>query len=52
MWTMSRDDLLAFGRRHLSPHEAPEAVVFARRLPRTTIGKLLRAEVATIASTR
>jgi fatty-acyl-CoA synthase len=48
--TMPRDDLLAFGRRHLGPHEAPEAVVFARRLPRTTVGKLLRAEVAAIAS--
>ena len=46
----TEDEVVAFGREHLAPHEAPTAVVFLDRLPRNSIGKLVRAELRTMAS--
>ena len=39
------DDLLAFCREHLSDHEVPTLVSFVERLPRNSVGKLLRSEL-------
>jgi len=40
------DELLAFGREHLASYKAPKVVYFARDLPRTKNGKILRREIA------
>lgn len=46
----SEDDVVAFGRERLAPHEAPASVVFVEQLPRSSVGKLLRAELRAMAS--
>ena len=38
-------EILAYGRQHLAPHEAPTAVRFVDRLPRNSVGKLIRSEL-------
>jgi acyl-CoA synthetase (AMP-forming)/AMP-acid ligase II len=38
-------DILAYGRRHLAAHQAPASVTFLARLPRNSVGKLLRARL-------
>ena len=38
-------DILAYGRRHLAAHQAPASVSFLDRLPRNSVGKLLRARL-------
>jgi acyl-CoA synthetase (AMP-forming)/AMP-acid ligase II len=38
-------DILAYGRRHLAVHQAPASVTFLDRLPRNSVGKLLRARL-------
>ena len=38
-------DILAYGRRHLAAHQAPASVTFVDRLPRNSVGKLLRAQL-------
>jgi fatty-acyl-CoA synthase len=38
-------EILAFGRQHLAAHQAPAAVTFVDRLPRNSVGKLLRAQL-------
>jgi fatty-acyl-CoA synthase len=38
-------DILAYGRRHLAAHQAPASVTFLDRLPRNSVGKLLRARL-------
>jgi fatty-acyl-CoA synthase len=38
----TEDDILAFARRHLAPHRAPTSVTFVDRLPRSSVGKLMR----------
>jgi len=43
---VSEDDLLGFCRARLAPHEVPSSVTFVDRLPRSSVGKLLRHELA------
>ena len=43
-------ELLAYARRHLAAHQAPLSVRFVDRLPRNTVGKLLRAELRALAA--
>jgi long-chain acyl-CoA synthetase len=42
---VSANDLLAFCRERLKPHEVPESITFVERLPRNSVGKLLRHEL-------
>src|SRR6266511_414503 len=42
---VTADDLLAFCREHLADHEVPTSVSFVERLPRNSVGKLLRSEL-------
>ncbi len=44
------EDILDFGRRHLAPEQAPSAVTFVDRLPRSSVGKLLRDRLRSLAS--
>ncbi|HZB79261.1 MAG TPA: AMP-binding protein, partial [Actinomycetota bacterium] len=41
----TEQDVLAFARQHLAPHEAPASVTFVDRLPRNSVGKLIRAQL-------
>lgn len=41
------DELLDYSRERLKPHEVPESITIVERLPRNTVGKLLRQELAT-----
>ena len=41
----SEDELLEFCRQRLQPHQVPTSVVFVNRLPRNSVGKLLRHEL-------
>jgi fatty-acyl-CoA synthase len=43
-------EVLAFGRQHLDPYQVPASVVFVDRLPRNSVGKLMRTELRTLAS--
>lgn len=43
--TADAEPLLAHCRRRLASHEVPSAVVFVDRLPRSSVGKLLRHEL-------
>jgi acyl-coenzyme A synthetase/AMP-(fatty) acid ligase len=36
-------EILAFGRQRLAAHQAPASVTFVDHLPRTSVGKLVRA---------
>ena len=38
-------EILAFGRQHLAAHQVPVSVTFVDRLPRNSVGKLLRARL-------
>jgi fatty-acyl-CoA synthase len=42
---VTQEEILAYGRHHLPPHEAPVAVTFVDRLPRNSVGKLIRSEL-------
>jgi fatty-acyl-CoA synthase len=42
---MSAKDLLTFCRERLKPHEVPESITVVERLPRNSVGKLLRHEL-------
>jgi acyl-coenzyme A synthetase/AMP-(fatty) acid ligase len=46
----TEQDVLEFGRQHLAPHQAPASVTFVERLPRNSVGKLLRADLAALAT--
>ncbi len=46
----TEQDVLAFGRQHLGPHQVPASVTFVDRLPRNSVGKLIRAQLRAIAS--
>jgi acyl-CoA synthetase (AMP-forming)/AMP-acid ligase II len=46
----TEQDVLEFGRQHLAPHQAPASVTFVERLPRNSVGKLLRADLAGLAT--
>jgi acyl-coenzyme A synthetase/AMP-(fatty) acid ligase len=43
---VSEDELVEFGRARLAAHEVPSSIVFLDRLPRSSVGKLLRHELA------
>jgi fatty-acyl-CoA synthase len=43
-------ELLAWCREHLAPHQVPACVAFVDRLPRNSVGKLVRAELQTAAT--
>jgi acyl-coenzyme A synthetase/AMP-(fatty) acid ligase len=38
-------ELIAWCREHLAPHQVPAFVTFVGRLPRNSVGKLMRAEL-------
>jgi acyl-CoA synthetase (AMP-forming)/AMP-acid ligase II len=42
-------DVLAFCRQHLASHQVPETVTFVDRLPRNSVGKLIRAQLRAVA---
>jgi acyl-CoA synthetase (AMP-forming)/AMP-acid ligase II len=42
--------LLTFCRQHLAPHQVPASVAFVDRLPRNSVGKLIRSELRALAS--
>ena len=46
----TEQEILAFGRRHLAAHQAPTLVMFVDRLPRNSVGKLLRAQLPALIS--
>jgi long-chain acyl-CoA synthetase len=46
---VSEDELLEFCRARLAAHEVPSSVAFLDRLPRSTVGKLRRRELAPLA---
>jgi fatty-acyl-CoA synthase len=43
-------EILAYARQHLAAHQAPTSVTFVDRLPRNTVGKLLRAQLPALIS--
>jgi fatty-acyl-CoA synthase len=46
----TEQELLAYARDRLAPHQAPASVRFVDHLPRNSVGKLVRAEVRILAS--
>jgi fatty-acyl-CoA synthase len=46
---VSGQELLAYARERLAAHQAPVTVRFADRLPRNSVGKLLRSELRALA---
>jgi fatty-acyl-CoA synthase len=42
---VTEDELLEFSRAQLAPHEVPGSITFLDRLPRNSVGKLLRHEL-------
>jgi fatty-acyl-CoA synthase len=46
----SEQELLAYGRQHLAAHQAPTSVTLVDRLPRNSVGKLLRSRLRALAS--
>jgi fatty-acyl-CoA synthase len=46
----TEQELLAYARHHLAAHQAPASVTFVDRLPRNTVGKLLRAQLPALLS--
>jgi fatty-acyl-CoA synthase len=45
----TEQDLLAFCRRHLAPHQIPAEVTFVDHLPRNSVGKLIRDQLRVLA---
>jgi fatty-acyl-CoA synthase len=41
----TEEEVLAFARQHLAPHQVPASVTFVNRLPRNSVGKLIRAHL-------
>jgi len=50
--SMTETALLEFARRRLAPHEVPFSITFLDRLPRSSVGKLLRADLRDLAGGR
>jgi fatty-acyl-CoA synthase len=48
----TEQDVLEFGRQHLAPHQVPASVTFVDRLPRNSVGKLIRSHLRALASGR
>jgi fatty-acyl-CoA synthase len=46
----TEQQLLTFCRQHLAPHQVPASVAFVDRLPRNSVGKLIRPELRALAS--
>jgi fatty-acyl-CoA synthase len=46
----SEQEILAYARQHLPAHQAPASVTFVDRLPRNSVGKLLRARLPALIS--
>lgn len=46
----TEEELLAFCRQRLAPHQIPASVTFVERLPRNSVGKLIRAQLRALAS--
>jgi fatty-acyl-CoA synthase len=46
----SEQEILTYARRHLAAHQAPASVTFVDRLPRNSVGKLLRAQLRALLS--
>jgi acyl-CoA synthetase (AMP-forming)/AMP-acid ligase II len=46
----TEEELLAFCRQRLAPHQVPASVTFVERLPRNSVGKLIRAQLRALAS--
>ncbi|MBN1565887.1 MAG: long-chain fatty acid--CoA ligase, partial [Anaerolineae bacterium] len=44
--SLTVDELIDFAKRRLAPYEVPRRIVFVTDLPRTTVGKILRRELA------
>jgi long-chain acyl-CoA synthetase len=42
---LTAQDLIAHCRAHLTPYKVPRLVSFAERLPKSTVGKVLRREL-------
>jgi acyl-CoA synthetase (AMP-forming)/AMP-acid ligase II len=49
---VTEQEILAYGRRHLAPHQTPASVTFVDDLPRNSVGKMIRAELHAVASAR
>jgi acyl-CoA synthetase (AMP-forming)/AMP-acid ligase II len=43
--SVAETELIEFARRRLAPHEVPSSLTFFDRLPRSSVGKLLRADL-------
>jgi long-chain acyl-CoA synthetase len=43
---VTEEEILAFCKEHLAPYKAPKTVEFRDELPKSTVGKLLRRELA------
>lgn len=50
--SVTEKELLEFARRRLAPHEVPSSITFLDRLPRSSVGKLLRADLRDLAGGR
>jgi acyl-CoA synthetase (AMP-forming)/AMP-acid ligase II len=46
----TEQDIVAFGRHHLAPHQSPTAVTFVDHVPRSSVGKLMRDELRAMTS--
>jgi acyl-CoA synthetase (AMP-forming)/AMP-acid ligase II len=46
----TEEELLAFCRQHLDPHQVPASVTFVDRLPRNSVGKLIRSQLRALGS--
>jgi acetyl-CoA synthetase len=44
--TISADELLKFGQKHLAAYKAPKRIYIAKDFPRTKNGKILRREIS------
>jgi fatty-acyl-CoA synthase len=47
---ITEDELLAFCRQRLPAHQVPAMVIFVDRLPRSSVGKLVRGELRALAT--
>ena len=48
--TATEHEILAFARQHLASHQAPASVTFVDQLPRSSVGKLVRAQLRALAT--
>jgi fatty-acyl-CoA synthase len=48
--TTTEHEILVFAHQHLASHQAPASVTFVDRLPRSSVGKLVRAELRALAT--